>query len=324
MTTKKLAQYHGTDIRSPAISEHSTSRTKKLIRYYEKGIKYLLATIAGTSILILFLIFFFLFREGAGVFSYTSIFNFVSGTKWLPASEPPQFGALPLIVGSLVVTVGAGVIAIPVGIGIAVFLAEVAPRSLREISKAIIELLAGIPSVVYGFIGLTILAPLIKDILNLPSALSAFTASVVLAIMALPTVVSISEDALDAVPREYREASLALGATRWETTIKVVIPSARSGLLAASMLGLGRAIGETMAVLMVAGNATLIPHSIFDPVRTITADIAAEMGETVQGGLHYQALFGLGMVLFAITFVINLITDLVFAKTSSIKRGASL
>jgi len=298
--------------------------TKKLVRYYEKGIKYFLAAVAGTSILILFLIFFFLFREGAGIFSYVNIFDFILGKKWLPASEPPQFGALPLIIGSLVVTMGAGVIAIPVGIGIAVFLAEVAPRSVREISKAIIELLAGIPSVVYGFIGLTILAPLIKDILDLPSALCAFTASVVLAIMALPTVVSISEDALDAVPRDYREASLALGATKWETTLRVVLPSARSGLLAASMLGLGRAIGETMAVLMVAGNATLIPYSIFDPVRTITADIAAEMGETVQGGVHYQALFGLGMVLFAITFVINLITDLVFAKTSSIKRGASL
>lgn len=297
---------------------------KKLAEYYEKGIKTLLGIVAATSIVILFLIFFFLFREGAGIFTYVNIFDFILGTKWLPASEPPQFGALPLITGSLLVTAGAGIIAIPLGIGIAVFLAEAAPRSVREISKAVIELLAGIPSVVYGFLGLTVLAPLIKEAFNLPSALSAFTASVVLAITALPTVVSISEDALDAVPRDYREASLALESTKWETTLRVVLPSARSGLLAASMLGLGRAIGETMAVLMVAGNATVIPHSIFDPVRTITADIAAEMGETVQGGLHYQALFGLGMVLFSITFIINLVTDLIFAKTSSVKRGASL
>jgi len=298
--------------------------SKKLNRYYEKGIRYLLAFTAGTSIMILFLIFFFLFREGAGFFSYVNPIDFILGKEWSPVSEPPVFGALPLIAGSLVVTFGAGIIAIPVGIGIAVFLAEMAPRSVREVSKAIIELLAGVPSVVYGFIGLTVMAPMIKDLFNLPSALSAFTASIVLAVMALPTVVSISEDALNAVPRDFREASLALGATKWETTLRVVLPSARSGLIAASMLGLGRAIGETMAVLMVAGNATLIPHSIFDPVRTITADIAAEMGETVQGGLHYQALFGLGMVLFTITFIINLITDLVFAKTSSIKRGASL
>jgi phosphate transport system permease protein len=297
---------------------------KKIARYYEKSIKYILGIVAGTSILILFLIFFFLLREGSGVFTEVGLFDFVFGTKWLPVSEPPQFGALALIAGSLTVTVGAGMIAIPLGIGIAMFLAEVAPRSVREIFKAVIELLAGIPSVVYGFLGLTILAPLVKEIFDLPSALCAFTASLVLGIMALPTVVSISEDALDAVPREYREASLALGATKWETTLRIVLPTARSGLIAASMLGLGRAIGETMAVLMVAGNATLIPHSIFDPVRTITADIAAEMGEVVRGGLHYQALFGLGMVLFAITFVINLITDVVFAKTSSIKRGASL
>jgi len=296
----------------------------KLSNYYEQGIKYLLGLIAGTSILILFLIFFLLFKEGIGAFGSIGIMDFIFGTRWLPLSDPPSFGALPMIIGSIVVTLGAGIIAIPAGIGIAVYLAEVAPRSVREVAKAVIELLAGIPSVVYGFLGLTVLAPLIKDLFNLPSALSAFTAAVVLAIMALPTVVSISEDALDAVPREYREASLALGATKWETTIKIVLPSARSGLMAASMLGLGRAIGETMAVLMVAGNAMMIPHSIFDPVRTITASIAAEMGETVQGGLHYQALFALGMVLFTITFVINLLTDLIFTKTSSVKRGSAL
>ncbi len=296
----------------------------RLSNYYEKGIKYFFGLIAGTSILLLFLIFSLLFREGLGVFSNVGVMDFILGTRWLPVSETPFFGALPMIIGSIIVTLGAGMLAIPAGIGIAVYLAEVAPRSVREVAKAVIELLAGIPSVVYGFLGLTVLAPVIKDLLNLPSALTAFTAALVLAIMALPTVVSISEDALDAVPRDYREASLALGATKWETTVKIVLPSARSGLMAASMLGLGRAIGETMAVLMVAGNAMIIPHSIFDPVRTITASIAAEMGETVQGGLHYQALFGLGVVLFTITFVINLITDLIFTRTSSVKRGTSL
>ena len=292
--------------------------------YYENAIKFVLAAVAGLSIIILVSIFFFLFREGAGVFAYVNISDFISGQRWLPVSEPPVFGALPLILGSVSVAGGAGLIAIPLGMGVAVFLAEVAPPLVREPTKAVIELLAGIPSVVYGFLGLTILAPFIKDVLNLPSALCMFTAAVVLAVMALPTMVSISEDALNAVPNEYREASLALGATKWETTLRVVVPSARSGLMAAAMLSLGRAIGETMAVLMVAGNATLIPHSIFDPVRTITADIAAEMGETVQGGLHYQALFGLGIVLFLMTFFINLITDLVFAKTSSIKKGGSV
>lgn len=292
--------------------------------YYEKGIRFLLALAAGSSILILFLIFLLLFKEGIGAFINVGLSDFILGTRWLPVSDPAQFGALPMILGSLMVTLGAGLVAIPVGIGVAVYLSEVAPRSVREIAKAIIELLAGIPSVVYGFLGLTVLAPIIKELFNLPSALTAFTAALVLGIMALPTVVSISEDALDAVPREYREASLALGANKWETTLKIVMPSARSGLVAASMLGLGRAIGETMAVLMVAGNAMLIPHSIFDPVRTITAAIAAEMGETVQGGLHYQALFGLGIILFTITFIINVITDLIFSKTSSVKRGSSI
>lgn len=294
---------------------------EKFGRFYERFIRYFLGLVAGTTVAVLVLIFLYLFREGAGIFEHVDWYDFIFGTSWSPDSTPPQFGALPLIAGSVVVTLGAGVIAVPVGIGIAVFLAEVAPRRWREIAKAVIELLAGIPSVVYGFIGLIVLAPFIKEIFDLSSALCAFTASVVLAVMALPTVASVSEDALDAVPREYREASLALGATRWETTLRVVLPCARSGLLAACMLGLGRVIGETMAVLMVAGNALLVPHSVFDPVRTITANIAAEMGETVHGGLHYQALFALGMILFSMTFIITLVTDLLFAKRSSVKRG---
>jgi len=280
-------------------------------------------TVAATSIVTLLLIFVFLFREGIGVFRQTGLIDFIVGPRWAPVSKTQAFGALPLIVGSATVTFGAALIAIPTGIGVALYLAEAAPRTLREMAKAIIELLAGIPSVVYGFVGLMVLAPMIKGALNLPSGLSAFTASIVLGVMALPTVVSISEDALSSVPDSYRQASLALGASRWETALHVVLPAAKSGLLAAAMLGIGRAIGETMAVLMVAGNATVIPGSPFDAVRTITADIAAEMGEVVQGGLHYQALFGLGVILFAISFVINLVTDMLFrgAAVSSGKRS---
>jgi len=293
-------------------------------KFFEKLIQNILKLTAGTTILVLFLIFFFLLKEGYGIFSYVSLRDFILGTQWLPETTPPKFGALPLIKGSLYVTVGATLIAVPIGISVAVFLAEAAPPMLREVLKAVIELLAGIPSVVYGFLGLTILAPFIKELFNLSSALCAFTASIVLALMSLPTIVSISEDVLTTVPKEYREASLALGATKWETTLKIVIPAARTGLIAAAMLGIGRAIGETMAVLMVAGNAVMLPHSFFDPVRTITANIAAEMGETVHGGLHYQALFGLGIVLFVITFIINFLTNILAADKLGMKRGKYL
>jgi phosphate transport system permease protein len=240
--------------------------------------------------------------------------NFLFQTEWYPTSEPPKFGALAMIVGSAVVASMAGLIAIPLGFGIAIYLSEGAPRMVREVLKGAIELLAGIPSIIYGFVGLFVLSPLVRDTFGLNSGLNAFTAGIVLAIMALPTVVSISDDALTAVPTEYRHASLALGATRWETALGVVVPAARTGLLAAAMLGIGRAIGETMAVLLVAGNAIVIPESIFDPVRTITADIAAEMGETVFGGEHYQALFALGLILFIITFTINMTADLITSR----------
>ena len=257
-------------------------------------------------ILLVALIFLFLLREGLSVFQYTSLKDFLLGENWYPISDPPRFGIFPLILGSLLVTTGAILLSIPLGIGAAIFIAELAPPRIRDWIKSGVELLAAIPSIVIGFIGMAVLAPFLKDLFSLATGLTALTGSITLAFMAMPTVVSITEDALTTVPLTYREASLALGATRWQTIYRVVVPSAASGILAAVMLGVGRAIGETMAVMMVTGNAAVIPHSFLQPVRTLTATIAAEMGETVHQSPHYFALFAIGIVLFVITFLINL------------------
>ncbi|MDZ7838454.1 MAG: phosphate ABC transporter permease subunit PstC [Actinomycetota bacterium] len=236
------------------------------------------------------------------------IFEFLTGTKWSP-TVMEDFGFVPLFVGSLLITFGAIVIAVPLGIGSAIYIGELAPRWLRETLKPIIEVLATIPSVVIGFIGIKLLAPFIRELFELSIGLTALTGSIMLAFMSLPTIISISEDAINAVPVKYRHASVALGATKWETTYQIVVPAASSGILAATMLGLGRIVGETMTVLMITGNSPRIVFSWLQPVRTITATIAAEMGETVQGGLHYSALFAVGLILFIITFLINLISD---------------
>jgi phosphate transport system permease protein len=257
------------------------------------------------SILLVVLIFLFLLREGLSVFKFTSLKDFLLGENWYPISDPPRFGILPLILGSLLVTLGALILSIPLGIGAAVFISEVAPAWIRDWLKSGVELLAAIPSIVIGFIGIAVLAPWVRDLFSLPTGLTALTGSIALAFMAMPTIVSIAEDALTAVPSAYREASLALGATRWQTIYRVVVPSAASGILGAVMLGVGRAIGETMAVMMITGNAAVIPRSLLQPVRTLTATIAAEMGETVQQSPHYFALFAIGIVLFVITFLIN-------------------
>ena len=201
------------------------------------------------------------------------------------------------------------VIALPLGVATAVFVREAAPRWAREILKPIIEVLAGIPSVVLGFFGMTFVAPLVREVLGAPTGLTAFSGAFILAYMALPTIISVAEDALDSVPKAYRDAGLAMGATKWQTIWRVVVPAARSGILTAVMLGMGRAIGETMAVMMVTGNAAVLPTSlasILQPVRTMTATIAAEMGEVARGSTHYHALFGIGIILFVLTFVINL------------------
>jgi len=271
--------------------------------------------LAGTiSILFVILIFIFLLKEGLALFKTVSLASFLTGKVWYPISYPPRFGTLPLILGSVWITVGAIVISVPIGVACAVYIAEVAPPWLREILKASVEFLAAVPSIVLGFIGLVTLVPLVQEVFNLPTGLTALSGSLMLGFMAMPTIVSIMEDALTAVPRSYREGALALGATRWQAIWRVVIPAASSGVIAAVMLGVGRVIGETMAVMMITGNAARIPTSLLQPVRTMTATIAAEMGEAVQGSPHYASLFAIGIVLFVITFIINLIADFFLHK----------
>ena len=262
------------------------------------------------SIFFVILIFLFLLKEGLAVFKTVTPASFIFGKSWYPISEPPQLGILPLILGSLFVTLGAALISVPIGVACAIYIAEVAPLRAKEILKAGIELLAAIPSVVLGFIGMVTLVPWIKTIFNLPTGLTALSGSIMLAFMAMPTIVSIAEDALYSVPKSYKEGSLALGATHWQTIYRVLLPAASSGILAAIMLGIGRVIGETMAVMMITGNAAVIPDSLLQPVRTLTATIAAEMGEAVVGSEHFYALFAIGIVLFIISFAINVTADL--------------
>lgn len=250
-------------------------------------------------------IFFFLVQQGAPALTEVPPGEFL-GTRWYPTFD--LYGMMPLFLGSLLVTVTAIVIALPLGVSTAVYVREVAPGWAREILKPMIEVLAGIPSVVLGFFGMTVLAPVLRETLNLPTGLTAFTGALILAYMALPTMVSVAEDALDAVPKSYRDAALAMGATRWQTIWRVSVPAARTGILTAVMLGIGRAIGETMVVLMVTGNAARMPTtpgSLFLPVRTMTATIAAEMGEVAAGSTHYHVLFFIGILLFIMTFLIN-------------------
>lgn len=241
--------------------------------------------------------------------------DFIAGKEWFPTAEPAvQLGVLPLILGTLLVSFFAILFALPVGLATAIYMAEVADERVRKILKPIIELLAGIPSVVYGFFGLIAIVPLIHDWFNLPVGETALAGSIVLAIMALPTIITVSEDAIRNTPRSMKEASLALGANRWQTISRVVIPYSMSGISAAAILGIGRAIGETMAVLMVTGNSAIMPHSLLQPVRTIPATIAAELGEAPKGGVHYKALFALGCLLFIITLVINLWVQYISSK----------
>lgn len=252
------------------------------------------------------LIFFFLLREGLPAFFEIPFGNLI-GTRWYPTFG--YFGMSPLILGSLLVTVTAIAIALPLGVATAVFVREVAPDWAREILKPMIEVLAGIPSVVLGFFGMTLVAPFARENLGTPTGLTAFTGALILAYMSLPTIISVAEDALDAVPKSYRDGARAMGATEWQTIWRVVVPAARSGIVTAVMLGLGRAIGETMAVMLVTGNAARMPvtlNSLFRPVRTMTATVAAEMGEVAQGSVHYHILFGIGLILFVLTFLINL------------------
>ena len=243
--------------------------------------------------------------------------EFFVGREWYPTSAPvAQFGVLPLILGTLLVTFLAILFALPIGLVTAIYMAEIADERIRKIMKPIIELLAGIPSVVYGFFGLVVLVPAIQRVFNLPVGETALAGSIILAIMALPTIITISEDSIRSTPIALKEASLALGASHWQSLQRVVIPYAKSGIMAAFILGIGRAIGETMAVLMVTGNAAVMPGSIFEPVRTIPATIAAELGEAPFGGIHFKALFALGIILFVITFVFNSMVELIKSKNT--------
>jgi phosphate transport system permease protein len=258
-----------------------------------------------SSILFVTLILLFLLREGLPALWNVPLSSLVS-TIWYPIEG--YFGLLPLIGGSLLVTISATLIALPFGIGTALYLSEMAPRWMKEVLKPVVEILAGIPSVVLGFIGILVLVPFLRTTFNLPTGLTAFAGAILLALIAIPTIVSISEDALNNVPPAYRQAALALGATRWQTIWGVTLPAAKSGVLTAVMLGIGRALGETMAVMMVTGNAPVMPdkwNSLFLPVRTMTATIASEMGEVANGSPYYQVLFLIGILLFLLSLIIN-------------------
>ena len=278
-------------------------------RIRENLIRVVLTMVAFSSLVFLVGIVLVLFREGLPIFRKIGLAHFIFGRDWYPTYDPPSFGILPLMAASFLVTVGAMVVAIPIGVASAITISQVLPGRVRGIVKPVVELLAGVPSVVYGLFGMQVMAPLVMNVFGLPTGLTALTASIILGIMALPTVVSIAEDALSAVPGTYREASYALGATRWETISRVLVPAASSGIVTASLLGMGRAIGETMTVLMVAGGAAVVPTSFLQPVRPMTATIAAEMGEAPVGGSHYHALFAIAIVLFVVTLAFNMVAD---------------
>jgi phosphate transport system permease protein len=247
-----------------------------------------------------------------------SVGSFLEGKEWFPTANPAvQLGVAPLVLGTLWVSLIAILIALPIGLATAIYMAEVADSRMRNVLKPVIELLAGIPSVVYGFFGLIVIVPMIQTTFHLPVGETALAGSIILAIMALPTIITVSEDAIRNTPRAMKEASLALGANRFQTIMRVVLPYSMSGISAAAILGIGRAIGETMAVLMVTGNAAVMPHSLLQPVRTIPATIAAELGEAPQGGVHYKALFALGCILFIITLIINLWVESISRKRRS-------
>lgn len=280
----------------------------------ERSIRYFFLFTASFSILVLSMILVFLFMEGAPILKEVPLSRFILGQLWYPTSSPPDFGIFPLLIASLAVTVLSGLIAIPLGLMTAIFLAEIASTGIREIFKPIIELLAALPSVVIGFFGMVIVAPFLQDHFDIATGLNLFNAALMLAFMSVPTICSISEDAIHSVPRDLKEASLALGATHWETILRVVLPASLSGISTSVILGMSRAVGETMVVLMVAGGAAMIPGSIFDPVRPMPASIAAEMAEAPFRSNHYHALFAIGVVLFLFTMLFNLIADYIAQK----------
>lgn len=295
-----------------ALSTQNNPRSK--IDNREILITTLIKAAGYSAIVFVGMIFIFLLLEGLPALREVNLRSLFS-SRWYPIES--YYGVLPLIGGSLIITVGATLIAVPFGVGSAIYLSEISPRWLREFLKPLIEILGGLPSVVLGFLGMLILSPFLRELLDLPTGLSALTGAILLGAIAIPTVVSVAEDALDAVPRSYRDASLAMGATEWQTIWRVTLPAARTGVLTAVMLGIGRAIGETMTVMMVTGNAPILPlglRDLFSPVRTMTASIAAEMGEVANGSTHYHVLFLIGIILFLISLIVNVTASAVVFK----------
>ena len=288
------------------------TQNKRIIT--ERSMHTLFFMVALTSLTVLLLITLFLFKEGLPIFKTVSVKEFVFGKYWYPTSDPADFGILSLIVASLVVTFISGLISIPLGVMTAIYIAEIASDRVSEIVKPMVELLAALPSVVIGFFGMVLVAPFLQRVFDIPTGLNLFNASIMLAFMSIPTICSISEDAIHSVPTALKEASVALGASHLQTIIRVTLPASISGISTAIILGLSRAIGETMVVLMVAGGAAMIPESIFDPVRPMPASIASEMAEAPVGSDHYYALFATGIVLFIFTLIFNIIADHIATK----------
>ncbi len=299
--------------RDPAATSGFWPWLHRAVDHAEPAVEWVIRLCGWSAILFVFAILFFVFREAAPMlFGKLDLFEFLGSPNWRPSSEVrPQYGILALLVGTLSVTGLAMALAVPLGLGTAVYISEFCAGKTKETLKVLVELLAAIPSVVWGFVSYMVLAPIILDLTGAPVGVNLLNGGVILALMSVPIIVSVGEDALKAVPDAYREAALSLGASRWELVYRVLFPAAKNGLLAAVLLGVGRAIGETMAVLMATGHAVAIPRSLLDPICTLTATIAAELGETVSGGPHYRVLFVIGLVLFVVTFSVNLIADLV-------------
>jgi phosphate transport system permease protein len=297
-----------------AAADVSGRGLKRRLRLGERVIEGWIFLAGLLAIIVLMGIIFILLKEGLPVFTHTPPWEFLFGAKWYPVSDPPTFGIAPFFISTLMITLISTVIAVPIGVACAAYLSEVAPQRVNEIAKTVIELLSGIPSVMMGFVGLALLSPFVQSLFNLNTGLCGLTAAIMLSMMSLPIIVSVSEDALHAVPREFKEASYALGATKWETIWHVCIPAALSGIAAAVMLGVGRAIGETMTVLMVAGGALAVPTSPTEPMTAMTAAIASGIGNAVRGGLQYQALFAIGLILFILTLGVNIIAERVLER----------
>lgn len=295
-------------------------KTKRSMRFKENFFRYFFTVNGFLAIFVLVGIFYLLLVNAVPFFKSIPLKDFIGSTIWNPTGyHGEDYGIVSLVVSTLMVTLGSMIIAVPLGIACAAYLAEVASPRLREIAKPIVEILAGIPSVVVGFFGIMVLGPLIARVFGLPNGLNAINGSILLSIMALPTIISISEDAISAVPSEYKKASLALGASRWQTLIRVTIPAALSGIVASVMLGMGRAIGETMTVLMATGNAPAFPEGFTSPVRTMTATIAIELGEVPYYTTHFHSLFAIGLVLFMMTFLVNLLSDIILHKYQEVE-----